>query len=58
MPFSETAELLRRIAKNADLDRYQKHPRGLKTPPPKRAKSKHKPHVSTAKLLSRRKEVS
>jgi IS4 transposase len=58
MPLSETVELLRRIAENANLDRYQKHPRGPKKPPPKRTKSKHKPHVSTTKLLAQRKEVS
>jgi hypothetical protein len=58
MPLPETADLLRGIAENANLDQYQKHPRGPKKPPPKRTKSKHKPHVSTAKLLAQRKEVS
>lgn len=58
MRLSETAELPRRIAEKANLDRYQKHPRGPKKPPPRRTKSKNKPHVSTAKLLAQRKEAS
>ena len=58
MPLAEVVDLLRQVARNADLDRYQKHPREPKKPPPQRTKNKHKPHVSTAKLLAQRKNTS
>ena len=58
MPLAKVVDLLRRVAGNADLDRYQKHPREPKKPPPQRTKNKHKPHVSTAKLLAQRKNTS
>lgn len=58
MPLTEVIDLLRELAGNADLDRYQKHPREPKKPPPQRRKNKHKPHVSTAKLLAQGKEAS
>lgn len=58
MPRAEVVDLLRQIARNADLERYQKHPREPKKPPPQRATSTQKPHVSTAKLLAQRREAS
>ena len=44
---------LRHVAKNIDLSRYRKHPRGPKKPPPKR-KFTNGGHVSTAKLIGYR----
>jgi hypothetical protein len=58
MPLAEVVDLLRQIAKNANLERYQKHPREPKKPPPQRTKNTQSPHVSTAKLLAQRKEAS
>jgi hypothetical protein len=47
-------EVLRDLARRVDLARFRKHPRGPKKPRPKRHKDRHKPHVSTAKLLAQR----
>ena len=58
MPKAEVVALIRQIARNADLERYQKHPREPKKPPPQRTKNTQTPHVSTAKLLAQRKEAS
>jgi hypothetical protein len=58
MSLAEITDLLREVAGNADLDRYQKHPREPKKPPPQRTKNRDKPHVSTAKLLAHRREAS
>lgn len=58
MPLKKVVDLLRQVAGNADLDRYQKHPREPKKPPPQRTKNRDKPHVSTAKLLAQRKTAS
>jgi hypothetical protein len=52
---AEMAEMLRTLAANANLRRYQKHPRGPKKPPPKKSKYKNGGHVSTARLIARRK---
>lgn len=38
--------------KNADWQRFRKSVRGPKKPVPKRTRFKHKPHVSTARLLA------
>jgi len=51
---TEMAELLRTLAGNVILSRYQKHPRGPKKPPAKRDGYKNGGHVSTARLLARR----
>ena len=50
----ELARVLRELASNVNLRRYQKHPRGPKKPPPKKSKYKNGGHVSTAKLLATR----
>jgi len=50
----ELAQVLKRLAANVDLRRYQKHPRGPKKPPPKKSKYKNGGHVSTAKLIAAR----
>lgn len=51
---TEMARLLKELAANANLRRYQKHPRGPKKPPPKKSRYKNGRHVSTAKLIAMR----
>lgn len=48
------AQVLKTLAAQANLRRYQKHPRGPKKPPPKKSKYKNGGHVSTAKLIAMR----
>ena len=48
--------LLKKLARNVKLSKYQKHPRGPKKPQPKRIAMKNKPHVSTARILAERKK--
>jgi IS4 transposase len=50
----ELARVLKDLAANVNLRRYQKHPRGPKKPPPKKSKYKNGGHVSTAKLIAMR----
>jgi len=56
MPISDLIQLLKKLAGNAKLWKYQKHPRGPKKPQPKRVSMKNKPHVSTARILADRKK--
>jgi hypothetical protein len=60
MPRSEAVDWLRKMARRADLDRYQKHPRQPKQPPPasKADSSSRATHVSTAKLLAQQGDTS
>lgn len=51
---AKMAQALRELAANANLRRYQKHPRGPKKPPPAKSKYKNGGHVSTAKLIAMR----
>lgn len=51
-PHTLASELLK-IAAHAQLRRYRKHPRGPKKRPPPRRNTG--PHVSTARLLAKRK---
>lgn len=53
----QLARALERIAAGVDLSRYRKHPRGPKKPPPKMNK-KGRPHVSTARVLEKAKNLS
>jgi hypothetical protein len=53
---TEMAQVLRQVAGHVNLSRYQKHPRGPKKKPPPKDKYKPGGHVSTAKLLSKRRE--
>ena len=55
MAIGDLVRLLRKLAGNVKLRKYQKHPRGPKKPQPKRISIKTKPHVSTAKILAERK---
>lgn len=48
--------ILKKLAAKMKLYRYQKHPRGPKKPQPKRKGSNDTPHVSTAKILAKRKK--
>ena len=50
----EMAQVLKQLAANVSLRRYQKHPRGPKEPPAKRSKYKNGGHVSTARLIAMR----
>jgi len=54
LTMEEWSEVLRALASRVRLDKYRKHPRGVKKPRPKRQSHKSKPHVSTAKLLAER----
>jgi hypothetical protein len=49
-------ELLAALAANVKLSRFQKHKRGPKKAAPKRTSDKHKPHVSTARVIASKKE--
>ena len=51
---AKLARVLKELAANINLRRYQKHPRGPKKPPPKKSTYKNGGHVSTAKLLATR----
>src|SRR5512135_2962391 len=55
MSIPELAEVLRDLARKVDLPAYRRHPRGPKKPRPARTSGKKIKHVSTAKLLARRK---
>jgi IS4 transposase len=54
---AQLARALERIAAGVRLSRYRKHPRGPKKPPPKMNK-KQRPHVSTARVLAKAKNLS
>lgn len=50
------ARILKKLAANVKLSAFRKHPRGPKKPRPKRKSCKNMPHVSTAKILAKRKK--
>lgn len=54
MTLADFTQWLKSIAKNAELKRYRKHPRGPKEPPPKRSFSGSR-HTATQKILDARK---
>lgn len=56
MASSELVMLLKQLAANVKLSAFQKHPRGPKKAKPKRKSCKKSPHVSTAKILAKRKK--
>jgi IS4 transposase len=56
MPPGDLVRLLKKLAEKVKLRKYQKHPRGPKKPQPKRVFMKNKPHVSTARILAKRKK--
>jgi len=55
LPLSKFILWVKSIAKPANLQPYRKHPRGPKRPPPKRASGKKRAHVSTHRILEKRK---
>jgi IS4 transposase len=54
LSFSSWCDLLVQLAANVRMARFKKHGRGPKKPQPKRKKDPKHPHVSTAKLLAKR----
>ena len=53
---TQLVKILKALAANVRLSAFQKHPRGPKKPQPKRKSCKNTPHVSTAKIIARRKK--
>jgi hypothetical protein len=53
---TQLVKILKALAANVRLSAFRKHPRGPKKPQPKRIRSKNSPHVSTAKIIARRKK--
>jgi len=49
---NQLIELLKALAGNVNLSRFQKHPREPKKPTRKRKSDKRKPHVSTARVIA------
>jgi IS4 transposase len=49
------AKLLKQLAERLVIDRYRKHPRGPKQPPPRKKRYRNGHHVSTATILALRK---
>jgi IS4 transposase len=56
MPPAKLIKILKDLSAKVRLSAYRKHPRGPKKPKPKRVGSKTTPHVSTAKIIGRRKK--
>lgn len=57
LELEQTATLLKELAAQMDLAKYQSHPRGKKQKKPKAKPQKNKPHVSTARLLAQEREA-
>jgi IS4 transposase len=55
MTVAELARILKDLARRVDLSKYQKHPRGPKLPQPERIRTGRSHHVSTARILAKRK---
>jgi len=53
---AELVVFLRQLAENVNLSRFKKHTRGPKKPTPKRVRDPKHPHVSTARLIAKRKK--
>ena len=53
---AKLASILKTLAANVQPDRFRKNVRGPKKPPPKRTSAKRHPHVSTARILAKRKQ--
>lgn len=58
LPLSEFLSWIKSIAKSANLQQYRKHHRGPKRPPPKRTSGKGRAHVSTHRILKKRKMLA
>lgn len=57
MTAGELGSVLKDLAGRVRLERLQKHPRGPKKPVAKKPKNNKEPHVSTARLLEKRKRT-
>ena len=55
IPPAKLITTLKDLSAKVRLSAYRKHPRGPKKPQPKRVGSKSTPHVSTAKIIGRKK---
>jgi len=55
LPVTQFAKALERLARTIELSRYPKHKRGPKKPRPQRTSGQTNHHVSTAKLLAKKK---
>jgi IS4 transposase len=55
---AQLAKVLKELARRVDLSKYQKHPRGPKLPRPERVYTSRSNHVSTARILARRKSAA
>ncbi|MCP4899057.1 MAG: transposase [bacterium] len=58
MTVAQLARILKELAHYVDLSKYQKHPRGPKHPRPERIHTGRTNHVSTARVLARRKTAT
>jgi hypothetical protein len=58
MSVAQLAKVLRELAGRVDISRYQKHPRGPKKPRPQRTHTGTSNHVSTARILAKRKTAA
>ncbi len=54
MEDTEFAAVLQQLGRNIDLAKFQKHPRGPKKPPPKKASGARIKHVATARIIAKR----
>jgi hypothetical protein len=54
MEDAEFVGVLRQLATNIDLAKFQKHPRGPKKPPPKKTSGAKIKHVATARIIAKR----
>jgi hypothetical protein len=54
MDAGEFAGVLKQLATNIDLAKFQKHPRGPKKPPPKKTSGAKIKHVATARIIAKR----
>ena len=51
----DLAARLKLLASGVKLSQFRKHVRGPKKPPPRRTPTQRNPHVSTARIIARRK---
>ena len=58
MSVAQLASILKELARQVDTSKYQKHKRGPKLPRPKRIHTGRSHHVSTARILARRKTAT
>jgi len=58
MSVAQLARVLKELAHYVELSKYQKHPRGPKQPRPERTYAGRSNHVSTARILAKRKTAT